>query len=150
MSSGEASIWPAEIDSVPPANDPVRGGAPSAQAEPARRFDPRSIRADFPALARQVQPGVPLVYLDNAATSLKPWPVIRAVQAYDADFPANVHRGLHTLSEEATAAYEDARVRIGRFLNAESETEIYSSPVLLEIRFQPAPSSKPFLRETTR
>jgi len=96
----------------------------SSEASHEPLFDPQSIRADFPALGREVRPGIPLVYLDNAATSLKPWPVIRAVQAYDADFPANVHRGLHTLSEEATAAYEGARARIARFLNARSDSEI--------------------------
>jgi cysteine desulfurase/selenocysteine lyase len=122
MPSGEASLSTSELGPGPLAGD--RDGAPRAVPEPTRRFDPRSIRADFPALERQVRPGVPLVYLDNAATALKPWPVIRAVQAYDADFPANVHRGLHTLSEEATAAYEAARIKISRFLNAASESEI--------------------------
>jgi cysteine desulfurase/selenocysteine lyase len=83
-----------------------------------------ALRADFPALGQQVHPGARLVYLDNAATALKPWPVIRAVQAYDAEYPANVHRGLHVLSERATEAYEGARAIVARFLGAESEEEI--------------------------
>ena len=123
MSSGEASLWTG--------NSSLNPGTPAGQpgAEPGppyteHAFDPEEVRADFPALGRKVASGVPLVYLDNAATSLKPWPVIRAIQAYDVDYPANVHRGIHTLSEEATAAYEGARSEIARFLNAASDTEI--------------------------
>ncbi len=122
MSSGEASPWMTDADTDHHLKESFMGRAGEIQPEP--MFDPHSIRADFPALAREVRPGVPLIYLDNAATSLKPWPVIRAVQAYDVDFPANVHRGLHTLSEEATAAYEGARGKIARFLNASSDSEI--------------------------
>lgn len=95
---------------------------PSHQAPIA--FDPWSVRPRFPTLAREVRPGIPLVYLDNAATSLKPWSVIRAVQAYDTEFTANVHRGLHTLSEEATAAYEDARLAVARYIHAADESEV--------------------------
>jgi cysteine desulfurase/selenocysteine lyase len=87
-------------------------------------FDVLAVRRDFPALGRVIRPGVPLVYLDTAATALKPWPVIRAVQSYDVEFPANVHRGLHTLSEEATAAYESARARVARFLGAGDAAEV--------------------------
>ena len=83
-----------------------------------RPFDVAAVRADFPALGQEVRPGVPLAYLDSAATALKPWPVIRAVGAYDAEYPASVHRGLHTLSERATEAYESARARVGQFLGA--------------------------------
>ncbi|HEX8203351.1 MAG TPA: aminotransferase class V-fold PLP-dependent enzyme, partial [Isosphaeraceae bacterium] len=79
-------------------------------------FDVATVRADFPALGQEVRPGVPLVYLDSAATSLKPWAVIRAEEEYYADYPANVHRGLHTLSERATEAFESARARVAKFL----------------------------------
>src|SRR4051794_29339927 len=87
-------------------------------------FDPAAVRDDFPALAQEVRPGVSLVYLDNAATGLKPWPVIRAVQEYDAEDPANVHRGLHTLSERATEAFEGARARVARFLGAADPEQV--------------------------
>ncbi len=81
-------------------------------------FDAESLRADFPALEREIHSGVPLTYLDSAATAMKPWPVIRAVREYDIDYPASVHRGLHSLSERATLAYESARERIARFIGA--------------------------------
>ncbi len=81
------------------------------------------IRADFPILQREVH-GYPLAYLDNAATSQKPLPVLQAMDGYYRLTNANVHRGVHTLSEEATAAYEDARRRIARFVNAASSKEI--------------------------
>jgi cysteine desulfurase/selenocysteine lyase len=87
-------------------------------------LDLRAVRQDFPALHQEVRPGVPLVYLDSAATTLKPRPVIRAVRRYDAEYPASVHRGLHTLSERATAAYESARGRVARFLGAADASEI--------------------------
>ncbi|MEA3337768.1 MAG: cysteine desulfurase [Chloroflexota bacterium] len=81
------------------------------------------IRADFPILQRQVH-GHPLAYLDNAATSQKPLAVIQAMDGYYRLTNANVHRGVHTLSEEATALYEGARKRIARFVNASSSKEI--------------------------
>lgn len=81
-------------------------------------FDAEAARAEFPALGRELRPGVSLTYLDSAATALKPWPVIRAVREYDVDYPAGVHRGLHTLSERATLAYESARERVARFIGA--------------------------------
>jgi len=77
----------------------------------------QAVRRDFPVLSRIVN-GRPLVYLDNAATSQKPRPVIRAISDYYESYNANVHRGLHTLSEEATAAYEGARAKIARFIGA--------------------------------
>ena len=64
------------------------------------------LRGDFPGLDLEVRPGVRLTYLDNAATTHKPWSVIRAIQAYDTEYPANVHRGIHTMSERATEAFE--------------------------------------------
>ena len=86
-------------------------------------FDAERIKREFPALAQRVH-GRPLVYLDNAATTQKPGRVIEAVSAYYRRDNANVHRGVHLLSERATAAYERARVRIGRFLNAAEPREI--------------------------
>lgn len=89
-----------------------------------REFDVDAIRDDFPALDQEIGPGVPLVYLDSAATALKPWAVIRAVEAYNADYPANVHRGLHTLSEKATEAYEGAREQVAAFLGGVDSSEV--------------------------
>jgi cysteine desulfurase/selenocysteine lyase len=80
-------------------------------------------RDDFPILRARVN-GKPLVYLDNAATTQKPQAVIDAESRYYADDNANVHRGVHTLSQRATAAYEAARVKIQRFINAASVEEI--------------------------
>jgi cysteine desulfurase/selenocysteine lyase len=82
------------------------------------------VRREFPALDQEVYPGVPLAYLDSAATSLKPWAVIRAVRGYDAEYPASVHRGIHALSERATGAYESARGRVARFLGAADPAEV--------------------------
>ena len=81
------------------------------------------VRDDFPILARKVH-GKPLVYLDNAATTQKPRSVIEAVRRYYTTSNANVHRGVHALSDRATQAYEDARSRVARFLNAREDREI--------------------------
>ncbi len=86
-------------------------------------LDINQIRADFPVLTRRIH-GKPLVYLDNAATSQKPVSVIEAMGDYYRRHNANIHRGVHTLAEEATAAYEGARRRIGRFINAYSPREV--------------------------
>lgn len=86
-------------------------------------LDAQTIRADFPILRRQVH-GKPLVYLDNAATSQKPESVIRAMDEYYRCYNANIHRGVHTLAEEATEAYENARRKVGRFINAYSPREV--------------------------
>jgi cysteine desulfurase/selenocysteine lyase len=86
-------------------------------------LDIRQIRSDFPILARQVHDR-PLVYLDNAATSQKPESVIFAMDDYYRRYNANIHRGVHTLAEEATAAYEGARRKVGRFINARSSREV--------------------------
>jgi cysteine desulfurase/selenocysteine lyase len=86
-------------------------------------FDVWSIRDDFPLLKRQVH-GKPLVYLDNAATSQKPQIVIDTLQRYYTEDNANIHRGAYYLSERATQAYEDARMKVRHFLNAPSEREI--------------------------
>jgi cysteine desulfurase / selenocysteine lyase len=85
-------------------------------------LDVERIRADFPILKRQVH-GKPLVYLDNAATSQKPSTVIDALSEYYRRYNANIHRGVHTLAEEATEAYEQARRKVGRFINAYSSRE---------------------------
>lgn len=82
-----------------------------------------TIRADFPILQRTVKDH-PLAYLDNAASSQKPLAVLQAMDDYYRHTNANVHRGVHTLSEEATKLYEGARGRIGRFINAGSSKEI--------------------------
>ena len=84
-----------------------------------RTFDPYAARAQFPILSRQVN-GKPLVYLDNAASAQKPRAVIDAMVASMEGSYANVHRGLHTLSNEATEAFEAAREIVARFLNAPS------------------------------
>lgn len=83
----------------------------------------RDVRRDFPILSRTVH-GKPLVYLDNAATSQKPTAVIDALDRYYRETNANVHRGLHTLSEAATAAYEDARRKVASFVHAARPEEV--------------------------
>ncbi|MBK7896821.1 MAG: cysteine desulfurase [Anaerolineaceae bacterium] len=87
-------------------------------------LDVNKIRADFPILQDEAYPGVPLVYLDSAASSQKPLPVIEAMNHYYRHTNANVHRGIHRLSEEATNAYEGARERIARFINAADAAEV--------------------------
>lgn len=86
-------------------------------------FDVERVREDFPALHQQVH-GKPLVYLDSAATSLKPQSVIDAVADVYARDCANIHRAVHLLSQRATARYEEAREKVGAFLNAAKTTEI--------------------------
>lgn len=87
-------------------------------------FDVERVRADFPILATEVYPGVPLVYLDSAASSQKPAAVLAAMDDYYTHYHANVHRGVHRLSELATAAYEAARVKVSEFINASGPEEI--------------------------
>ena len=86
-------------------------------------FDVQTIRADFPILSRQVY-GKPLVYLDNAASAQKPKPVLDAMMKSYTEEYANVHRGLHFLSNAATQAFEDARESVRRFINAPSTSQI--------------------------
>lgn len=86
-------------------------------------FPVTEIRTHFPILERKVN-GKPLVYLDNAATGQKPLAVIQAIDNYYRSYNANVHRGLHTLSEEATTAYEGAREKARVFIGAESADEV--------------------------
>ena len=86
-------------------------------------FNIQKIRADFPILSRKVN-GHPLVYLDNAATSQKPQQVIDSIVHYYSYYNANIHRGVHTLSQEATDAYEAARHKIQKHFNAKESYEI--------------------------
>ncbi len=86
-------------------------------------FDIHRIRADFPILHQQVH-GKLLAYLDNAATAQKPQCVIDTLTEYYAEYNSNIHRGIHTLSEKATAAYENAREKIRTYINAASTREI--------------------------
>lgn len=88
-----------------------------------RPLSAEAVRADFPILNRRVN-GKPLVYLDSAATSQKPSPVIDVMDDYYRRYNANPHRGVYTISEEATAAYESARQRVAAFINAVSPKEV--------------------------
>jgi len=90
---------------------------------PASGYDAARVRRDFPILATAVN-GHPLVYLDSAASSQRPLAVLRAVDDYERHSHANVHRGVHALSQAATSAFEGARERVRRFLNARSTREI--------------------------
>ena len=92
-------------------------------AAPKEKFDWESLRADFPILDQKVH-GHPLIYFDNAATSQKPRAVLDALRHYYERDNANVHRGIHELSNRATAAFEAARSRTARFINARSADEI--------------------------
>jgi cysteine desulfurase/selenocysteine lyase len=85
--------------------------------------DIEAIRAQFPILTREVN-GKPLVYLDNGATSQKPQSVIDAVKHYYEYENSNIHRGVHTLSQEATTAYEEVRKKVQKFINAKHDHEI--------------------------
>ena len=96
----------------------------TALRAPGRLLDLERIRADFPILSRTVRGGRPLVYLDNAATSQKPRQVIDAISHFYGCENANIHRGLHYLSEHATAAFDAARAKVARFLGAGSPQEI--------------------------
>ncbi len=87
-------------------------------------LDVLKIRRDFPILDRETRPGVPLVYLDSTATSQKPEAVIHAMDDYYRRSNANIHRGIHTLAEEATAAYEAARQRVVNFIHSPSPRQV--------------------------
>jgi cysteine desulfurase/selenocysteine lyase len=95
----------------------------AAKASAELPLDAESVRRDFPILARSIN-GKPLVYLDSAASAQQPLAVMRAVERYETHSHANVHRGVHTLSQEATDAFEGARDRVRRFVNAASVREI--------------------------
>jgi cysteine desulfurase / selenocysteine lyase len=102
---------------------PVVATAP-LPSRPAAPLDVGRVRADFPILSETVRGGRPLVYLDNAATSQKPRQVIDAISRFYTSENANIHRGLHYLSERATTAYDAAREKVARFLGAASSSEI--------------------------
>src|SRR5215210_1515611 len=86
-------------------------------------FDPEVVRRDFPILQTTVH-GKPLVYLDSASTSQKPRVVIEAVDEFYREYNANVHRGIYTIGERSTAAYERARAQVARFINAPDAHEV--------------------------
>src|SRR5215472_7456979 len=87
-------------------------------------MDVARLRKDFPILERTVRGGRPLVYLDSANTSQKPRQVIDAMSGFYERHNANIHRASHELGEEATAAYEGARIKVARFIGTPDETEV--------------------------
>lgn len=87
------------------------------------KFDLNNIRSQFPILTREVN-GHPLIYLDNAASSQKPKVVLEAIQNYYSEFNANVHRGIHTISQEATEMMENSRKKVRAFINAKHDYEV--------------------------
>lgn len=95
----------------------------AASAVTATEFEIDRIRADFPILERTVH-GNPLVYLDSAASAQRPLPVLKTINDFYLHHNANIHRGVHTLSQEATDAYEQARIKIARFINAPTDKEL--------------------------
>ncbi len=112
-----------------------------------KSFDVSKVREDFPILNRTVQ-GKPLVYLDNAATSQKPKQVISALSHYYENGNANIHRGIHTLSMEATEAHEDTRSIVKNFINAKNEREIiFTSGTTGSINLLASSFSRKYLHE---
>ena len=97
--------------------------APKVHPETESALDVERVRKDFPILERMIN-GRPLVYLDSGASSQRALPVLRAVEEYETHSHANVHRGVHALSQAATEAFEGARERVRRFINARSTKEI--------------------------
>jgi cysteine desulfurase/selenocysteine lyase len=97
--------------------------SPASSSSSKLRFDVERVRRDFPILAQRVN-GRPLAYLDNSASSQHPEAVIDSIGRYYRESHANVHRGVHTLSQRATEAYEGAREKVRRFINARSVREI--------------------------
>jgi len=89
-------------------------------------LDPKIIKKDFPILSRTIN-GMPIIYLDNAATTHKPVQVVNAIFDYYFNYNANVSRGIYTLAEESTAKYENARANIARFLNVSAKEIIFTS-----------------------
>jgi cysteine desulfurase / selenocysteine lyase len=87
-------------------------------------FDPREIRKDFPLLQRNIREGVPLVYLDSTATTQKPESVLASMDRFYRTANANIHRGIYSIAEEATAQYEEARGKIAAFIGAKKNREI--------------------------
>jgi cysteine desulfurase/selenocysteine lyase len=108
---------PASAVAAAPAHAPAPTPAPG-------RLDPYRLRGDFPILATTNRFGKPLVYLDSAATSLKPRAVIDAVDGYYRDYSSNIHRGIYEIAERATTAYEAARSTTARLINAPEAAEV--------------------------
>jgi cysteine desulfurase/selenocysteine lyase len=106
-----------------PTSSPVDILKPARPRKSTGDFDVERIREDFPILRQRVN-GKPLIYLDNAATAQKPQVVIDAVSRFYSSQNANIHRGVHRLSEQATAAYDAVREKTARFLNARSPNEV--------------------------
>jgi cysteine desulfurase/selenocysteine lyase len=110
-------------------------------------LDIKAIRSDFPILSREIN-GKPLVYLDNGATSQKPKQVIDVISRYYEHENSNIHRGIHTLSQEATNAYEEARKTVQSFINAEHEHEvIFTAGTTESINLVAASFGKKFLQK---
>jgi cysteine desulfurase/selenocysteine lyase len=108
----QASTYESEVNAV------MKALAPSDVLDVSR------VRADFPILEREVKPGVRVVYLDSTATSQKPLQVIRAMDDFYRRSNANIHRGIHTLAEEATEMYESARAKVAGLIHAKTPKEI--------------------------
>lgn len=109
-------------------------------------MDLDAVRADFPALERQVG-GRGLVYLDSAATTLKPRPVIERLCRYYSSETAAVHRGVHTLADEAGAAYEAARTRVARFLGAPASELVFTHGTTASINLVASAAGETLLQE---
>ena len=92
--------------------------------KPADVLDIKTIQKDFPILSHEIRPGLRVTYLDSTATTQKPLQVINAMDDYYRRSNANIHRGIHHLAEEATALYEDARIRIANFINAPDARQV--------------------------
>ncbi|MGB5842885.1 MAG: cysteine desulfurase [Anaerolineales bacterium] len=92
--------------------------------KPSDVVDINKIQADFPILSREVKPGVRVVYLDSTATTQKPLQVLSVMDEYYRRSNANIHRGIHHLAEEATALYEEARIKIANFINAPAARQV--------------------------
>ncbi len=104
----------------------VRSPVAIQQREPVRSIDAIIVRRQFPILSREIHPGRPLVYLDSAATALKPTSVIETVIEHHRHHTANVHRGIHRLAEEATKRFEHAREQVARFIGAPARQVIFT------------------------
>jgi cysteine desulfurase / selenocysteine lyase len=108
----------------------------------------QDFRKDFPVLEREIKPGVKLVYLDSTATSQKPVSVLNAMDDYYRLSNANIHRGVHTLAEEATTLYEEARAKIAAFIGAPSPRQIiYTRNTTESINLVAYSWARPFLKE---
>jgi cysteine desulfurase / selenocysteine lyase len=109
-------------------------------------FDTERARKDFPGLAARIR-GYPLIYLDNAATSQRPRQVIDAISTFELTHAANVHRGVHTLSQQATAAYDAAREKVRAFINAGHASEIiFTSGTTASLNLVAASYGRRFLK----